>query len=145
MKSPDSQLLSGSVIEIAAYFSALVALWLLVKAVQALYNLSPLHPLSRIPGPKLAAATYLPEFYYDVWKFGGYTKEISKLHEKYGEYTENIKDTLEHQLIWACSLGPIVRINPSEVHCNDISFVDEIYAVGGRKRDKPVHQINGSA
>lgn len=40
--------------------------------------------------------------------------------------------------------GPIVRINPHEVHCNDISFADEIYAVGGRKRDKPVHQINGS-
>jgi hypothetical protein len=43
-----------------------------------------------------------------------------------------------------CS-GPIVRINPHEVHCSDISFADEIYAVGGRKRDKPVHQINGSA
>jgi len=43
------------------------------------------------------------------------------------------------------SLGPIVRINPNEVHCNDVSFADEIYAVGGRKRDKPLHQINGSA
>jgi cytochrome P450 len=42
-------------------------------------------------------------------------------------------------------LGPIVRINPNEVHCSDITFADEIYAVGGRKRDKPVHQINGSA
>jgi hypothetical protein len=145
MKSPDSQLLSDSVIEIAAYVLALAALWLVVKAVQAIYNLSPLHPLSRIPGPKLAAATYLPEFYYDVCKFGCYTKEISKMHEKYGEHTEHILSTLEHQLIWACSLGPIVRINPNEVHCNDISFADEIYAVGGRKRDKPVHQINGSA
>jgi hypothetical protein len=38
-----------------------------------------------------------------------------------------------------------VRINPNEVHCSDIAFADEIYAVGGRKRDKPVHQINGSA
>ncbi|KAK6218825.1 hypothetical protein LQW54_002751 [Pestalotiopsis sp. IQ-011] len=40
--------------------------------------------------------------------------------------------------------GPIVRINPNEVHCNDPSFVDEIYAVGGRKRDKPIHQVNMS-
>ena len=43
------------------------------------------------------------------------------------------------------TIGPLVRINPHEVHCNDVSFADEIYAVGGRKRDKPVHQINGSA
>jgi hypothetical protein len=78
--------MSDSFIEIAAYVVALAALWLLVKAVQALYNLSSFHPLSGIPGPKLAAATYLPEFYYDVVKFGCYTKEISKMHEKYGEY-----------------------------------------------------------
>jgi hypothetical protein len=46
---------------------------------------------------------------------------------------------------WSLVLGPIVRISPNEVHCNDIRFSDEIYAVGGRKRDKPLHQINGSA
>jgi hypothetical protein len=46
---------------------------------------------------------------------------------------------------WRLVLGPVVRISPNEVHCNDISFSDEIYAVGGRKRDKPLHQINGSA
>ncbi|KAF2114400.1 putative benzoate 4-monooxygenase cytochrome P450 [Lophiotrema nucula] len=32
--------------------------------------------------------------------------------------------------------GPIVRINPREVHIRDPSFYDEIYASGGRKRDK---------
>jgi hypothetical protein len=103
---------------------ALLALWLAYQVLKSLYNISPLHPLSRIPGPKLSAATYLPEFYYDVILFGCYTKQISKMHEAY---------------------GPIVRISPHEVHCSDISFADEIYAVGGRKRDKPVHQINGSA
>ncbi|KAH9882455.1 hypothetical protein J1614_000691 [Plenodomus biglobosus] len=102
----------------------LIAVWVVLKALQALYNVSPLHPLSGLPGPKLAAATYLPEFYHDVVRFGGYTKEIRKLHERY---------------------GPIVRISPNEVHCNDVSFADEIYSVGGRKRDKPLHQINGSA
>lgn len=40
--------------------------------------------------------------------------------------------------------GPIVRINPWEIHCSDISFADEIFALGGRKRDKPMHHINGS-
>ncbi|KAL2207483.1 cytochrome P450 [Sarocladium strictum] len=98
--------------------------WLSFKVLQALYNVSPLHPLSHIPGPKLAAATYWPEFYHDVILFGRYTGQIRKWHEQY---------------------GPIVRINPHEVHCNDVGFVDEIFAVGGRKRDKPVHQINGSA
>jgi hypothetical protein len=51
---------------------------------------------------------------------------------------------LEHNQLTARA-GPIVRINPYEVHCADIAFADEIYAVGGRKRDKPLHQINGSA
>lgn len=41
-------------------------------------------------------------------------------------------------------LGPIVRINPSEVHCSDRRFIEEIYAGGNRKRDKPVHQVLGS-
>ncbi|WYZ35865.1 hypothetical protein EsH8_X_000512 [Colletotrichum jinshuiense] len=100
------------------------AIWLVYQLLKALYNISPLHPLSHIPGPKLSAATYIPEFYYDVVLFGRYTGEIRRMHEKY---------------------GPIVRISPHEVHCNDTGFSDEIYAVSGRRRDKPVHQINGSA
>lgn len=36
-------------------------------------------------------------------------------------------------------IGPVVRINPEELHFNDIAFVDEIYAGRGRKRDKQVH------
>ena len=60
-------------------------LWLAYHVLKAFYNISSLHPLSGIPGPKLAAATYLPEFYYDVVKYGCYTKEISKMHEKYGK------------------------------------------------------------
>jgi hypothetical protein len=59
--------------------------WFAFKILQAFYHVSPFHPLSRIPGPRLAAATYLPEFYYDVVKFGCYTKEIARMHEAYGE------------------------------------------------------------
>ncbi|ETS81109.1 hypothetical protein PFICI_06111 [Pestalotiopsis fici W106-1] len=102
----------------------LLGLWLGYRIALALWNISPLHPLSRIPGPKLAAATYLPEFYYDAIRFGRYTQQIKKMHDEY---------------------GPIVRISPHEVHCADSAFVDEIYAVGGRKRDKPRHQVSGSA
>lgn len=99
------------------------ACWLLFKLVTALYNISPLHPLSHIPGPRLAAATYFPEFYWDVIKFGRYTSQIKAMHEAY---------------------GPIVRISPDEIHCNDPGFSDEIYAVGSRKRNKPKHQVNGT-
>ncbi|KAI4114143.1 MAG: hypothetical protein LQ345_005028 [Seirophora villosa] len=62
--------------------------------------------LSHIPGPKLAAASLWYEFYYDVIKRGRYTWEIGRMHEKY---------------------GPIVRINPYEVHIHDPEFIDQVY------------------
>lgn len=40
--------------------------------------------LPKFPGPKLAAATYWYEFYYDVWLWGQYTFKIIELHKKYG-------------------------------------------------------------
>lgn len=43
-------------------------------------------PLSKIPGPKLAAASLWYEFYYDVVKKGQYTWKIWEMHEKYGTY-----------------------------------------------------------
>uniref|UniRef100_L7IX09 Trichodiene oxygenase n=1 Tax=Pyricularia oryzae (strain P131) TaxID=1143193 RepID=L7IX09_PYRO1 len=104
-------------------FAIIAGTWILYQVLKVLYNLSPLHPLSHIPGPRLAAATYIPEFYHDAILVGRYTHQIVEMHRKY---------------------GPIVRINPNEVHCNDVNFSDEIYAVGGRKRDKSIHQINGA-
>jgi len=44
------------------------------------------HSLSKFPGSKLAAATFLYEFYYDVVKGGMYIWEIERMHEKYGKY-----------------------------------------------------------
>lgn len=41
-------------------------------------------PLAKIPGPKLAAATFWYEFYYDVIRRGRYTWKIGELHEEYG-------------------------------------------------------------
>lgn len=41
-------------------------------------------PLSKFPGPKLAAATLLYEFYYDVVRRGQYTFKIKELHKQYG-------------------------------------------------------------
>jgi hypothetical protein len=42
-------------------------------------------PIAGFPGPKLAAASFWYEFYYDFWKSGKYIYEIKKMHEKYGK------------------------------------------------------------
>ncbi|KAJ5677809.1 Cytochrome P450 [Penicillium maclennaniae] len=73
------------------------------------------HPLAGFPGPKLAAATSLYEFYYDVVKSGMYIWEIERMHQQY---------------------GPIVRINPHELHIKDPYYYEEIHASGSRKRAK---------
>lgn len=49
----------------------------------ALYRLT-LDPLAKFPGPKLAAATYWYEFYFDWWCGGKYIFEIEKMHKTYG-------------------------------------------------------------
>lgn len=65
-------------------FAVLITAWLGYQLLKVLYNVSPLHPLSSIPGPRLAAASYLPEFYYDVILLGRYTHQIRRMHEIYG-------------------------------------------------------------
>ncbi|KAI1075379.1 putative cytochrome P450 [Whalleya microplaca] len=102
-------------------FIRLVGCWLVYRVVLNLYNLSPFHPLYRFPGPRLAACSYLYEFWFDFILHGRYTHEIKKMHKKY---------------------GPIVRINPEELHCDDPDFTDEIYAGSGRVRDKQQHYLN---
>lgn len=50
---------------------------------RSLYRLF-LHPLSAIPGPKLAAITHLHEFYHDAIRGGMFIWEIEKMHRNYG-------------------------------------------------------------
>ncbi|KAL4899598.1 hypothetical protein BDW74DRAFT_188984 [Aspergillus multicolor] len=101
--------------------TTIVVAWSVYYVVRMLYNVSPLHPLSHIPGPKLAAATWAYEIWFDLFLGGRYTHRIKRMHEEY---------------------GPVVRINPEELHFIDIAFVDEIYAGPGRKRDKQPHYLN---
>ncbi|KAH7127345.1 cytochrome P450 [Dactylonectria macrodidyma] len=101
----------------------LVVLWVVYYILVALYNISPLHPLSQFPGPKLAAASYIYEAYYDWWRVGRFGHQIRRMHETY---------------------GPLVRINPDELHCSDPAFADHVYAGSGHVRDRWVHQVNSS-
>ncbi|KAF2186100.1 cytochrome P450 [Zopfia rhizophila CBS 207.26] len=82
------------------------------------------HSLAHIPGPKIAATTQWYEFYHDVIRNGRYQSHIEKMHEEY---------------------GPIVRISPYELHCNDPAFIDQVYAGSGsgKKRDKTIFYCNG--
>ncbi|KAE8153060.1 cytochrome P450 [Aspergillus avenaceus] len=74
-----------------------------------------LSPLSKFPGPRLAAATRLYEAYFQLVKGGRFTWHINELHEQY---------------------GPIVRITPWEIHIKDPNFYNTLYAGPGNKRDK---------
>lgn len=92
----------------------LLAIWSLYLVALGIYRLY-LSPIAHIPGPRLAAFTWLYEFYYDIVLGGQYTFQIVRLHERY---------------------GPIVRINPAEVHVGDPDFYPEVYASGTRRRNK---------
>jgi hypothetical protein len=72
-------------------------------------------PIHHIPGPKFAAMTQLYEFYYDIILGGQYTFKILELHKKY---------------------GPVIRINPWEVHVGDPNYFSEVYGGPGKCRDR---------
>ena len=89
-----------------ALFAVLYTIFLIVSRLF-------LSPVAKVPGPKLAALSFWYEFYYDVILRGRYSWKIAQLHEKY---------------------GPVVRINPFEVHINDPDFYDELYVAASKRR-----------
>ncbi|KAA8632656.1 hypothetical protein SMACR_05258 [Sordaria macrospora] len=90
----------------------LLVLYTIYVVIYRLY----LGPLASIPGPRLAALTQWYEFYYDIILPGQYTFKICELHKEY---------------------GPIIRINPWEVHISDPDFHRELLPAGtNRRRDR---------
>lgn len=64
-----------------------------------------LHPLSHIPGPKLAATTRWYEAYYDVIKGGRYTFQIEKMHKQYGTLFYPFSGIYSFAYLFACVLS----------------------------------------
>jgi cytochrome P450 len=92
-----------------------ISVYLIYGIFLCIYRLT-FHPLAQFPGPKLAAATFWYEFYYDLFPHKlCYLWKVEEMHKKY---------------------GPIVRINPIHLHINDPNYLDEIYAGGNRKRNR---------
>lgn len=91
------------------------AVWLSYWILTFIYRIT-FHPLAKFPGPKLAAATFWYETYYDAYpNMGLYIFKIAEMHKKY---------------------GPIVRINPIHLHISDPSYYNTIYTGPGHKRAK---------
>jgi hypothetical protein len=73
--------------------------FLLLRTIYRLY----FHPLRKIPGPKLAAASHLVEFYYDVILGGRFCWEVERMHQRYGTHTwRSIKTLLTGFLNRTC-------------------------------------------
>lgn len=74
------------------------------------------HPLARVPGPKLAALTFLYQTYFSFKDGSRFYKQVGLLHQKY---------------------GPVVRITPDEASLSDPENYETIYYVGSRYAKAP--------
>ena len=90
---------------------ALLAVYTLYGAIWRLY----FSPIAHIPGPRLAALTWWYEFYYDIILGGQYVFKMIELHKEY---------------------GPVIRINPEEVHVGDPEFFPQLFGAGNGRRDR---------
>ncbi|EPE30527.1 Cytochrome P450 [Glarea lozoyensis ATCC 20868] len=125
-------------------------MWLTILTLLLIYTLALViyrlyfHPLSSFPGPKLAAATKWYEAYYDLFVSGGgqFVFEVERMHEIYG--TPPIHKPLIPKT--HTTTGPIVRINPHELHIKDADWYEVLYTKYPTQRDKyrPAAEMAGA-
>ncbi|KAF2971661.1 hypothetical protein GQX73_g1881 [Xylaria multiplex] len=83
-------------------------------------------PLASIPGPRLAALTGWVEAYYEL------------IHGEGGQFMFKYRE-------WHEKYGPIIRITPNEVHIQDASFFETLYATKpATKRPDLAHRFNNA-
>lgn len=69
-------------VRVAEYAVIFYISYKIITYIQRLY----FHPLSKFPGPKIAAASKLYEFYWDSYQHGRLWAKLPELHKRYGEY-----------------------------------------------------------
>ncbi|KAL1761574.1 cytochrome P450 [Schizophyllum commune] len=89
----------------AVYGSIAALVYTLLICVRRLF----FHPLSRVPGPLLAALTDYYVTYYDIVKDGATVDQLGELHARYGS---------------------VVRIGPNTLHFNNPDAYHRIYTRG---------------
>ncbi|KAE9966432.1 hypothetical protein EG328_008916 [Venturia inaequalis] len=115
LPSRDQNISKSLPMEILWWFSSTLVATILYITFKAIKNIF-FHPLSHIPGPKLAAASRLYEWYHDCILTGQFCFKIRHLHDEY---------------------GPIIRIGPNEVHIRDSDYFDILYANTARLDKDP--------
>ncbi|KAF8870185.1 cytochrome P450 [Infundibulicybe gibba] len=97
--------IGGSLVLLGALYVLTLALWRVL-----------FHPLSKIPGPPLAAITTFYVGYFDIIKRGGMIDQLEILHKEYGR---------------------VVRIGPNQLHFNDPEAYEVIYSAASRFTKDP--------
>jgi hypothetical protein len=67
---------------LAVYIPFFFLAWIVLLVFRRFF----LHPLSKFPGPPLAALSPLYKSYYEVIKGGEWLNHVDKLHQVYGEF-----------------------------------------------------------
>ena len=73
-----------SEINVLVWVPLLLCFWIFIQLFLIIYYVY-FGPLSNIPGPKLAAATYLYHNYHAGYGSDFYWRDVQELHKRYGD------------------------------------------------------------
>lgn len=134
-----------------AAFAGITLCYTIFIAIQRLY----FSPIAKFPGPKLAALTWWHEFYYDAIQVTepfppsqAAQTPLNKAHVAWPVLQDDRPHARRLRYVPFLSprdpdhmtdfrpAGPIVRINPTEVHVKDPDWYEELYTGSSRPRNK---------